>query len=77
MRTCAKHRRDRTATATRPLLDQLRRIPICIHTDAGVDPFDTTPVRLDKVKYSPALALSIYADVKADELRAVGASLFG
>ena len=25
----------------------------------------------------PAVALSIYADVKADELRAVGASLFG
>lgn len=27
--------------------------------------------------HDPAVALSIYADVKADELRAVGASLFG
>jgi hypothetical protein len=27
--------------------------------------------------HDPAMALSIYADVKADELRAVDASLFG
>ena len=27
--------------------------------------------------HDPAVALSIYADVKADELRVVGASLFG
>jgi hypothetical protein len=27
--------------------------------------------------HDPAVALRIYADVKADELRAVGASLFG
>jgi hypothetical protein len=28
-------------------------------------------------RHDPAVALSIYSDVKADELRAVGASLFG
>ena len=54
-------------------LHRLRNTSVSLMLDQGHPPH----IVAARHGHDPAVALSIYADVKADALRAVGASLFG